>query len=116
MSETILGLTFLDKSSVARVCRRSWNRMAGSPASSSSGAKYRSLRLVGSRAFSSPWQRQGPEPRKITETSHLLHLPCKVLLLPCKVLLLRPPTAVFVSCIVLRLRSVLGSLRSRCPL
>jgi hypothetical protein len=39
ISETILGLTFLYSSNVAHVCRRSWNRMAGSPAFSSSGSK-----------------------------------------------------------------------------
>ena len=37
ISETILGLTFLDRSSVAQVCRRSWKRMFGSSALSRSG-------------------------------------------------------------------------------
>jgi len=30
ISETILGLIFLDSSSVAHVCRRSWKRICGS--------------------------------------------------------------------------------------
>ena len=47
ISETILGLTFLDRSSVAQVCRRSWKRMGSNPAFSRSGAKDRFLRLVG---------------------------------------------------------------------
>jgi hypothetical protein len=39
ISETILGLTFLDSSSVAHVCRRSWKRIFGSPARLSRGLK-----------------------------------------------------------------------------
>jgi hypothetical protein len=42
-----LGLTLLANSSVAQVCRRSWNLMEGSPAFLSRGAKDRFLRLVG---------------------------------------------------------------------
>jgi hypothetical protein len=43
ISETILGLTFLDSSSVAQVCRRSWNRIGGNPAGSSKGLKRRAV-------------------------------------------------------------------------
>jgi hypothetical protein len=47
ISETILGLTFLARSSVAQVWRRSWKRIRGSWALLSSGAKDRFLRLEG---------------------------------------------------------------------
>jgi hypothetical protein len=39
ISETTLALALLISSSVAQVWRRSWKRMLGSPAFSSSGAK-----------------------------------------------------------------------------
>ena len=39
ISETILGLTFSDKSSVAQVCRTSWKRICGNPARLSKGLK-----------------------------------------------------------------------------
>ena len=47
ISETILGLMFLSKSSVAQVCLRSWKRILRSFARSRSDAKERCLRLVG---------------------------------------------------------------------
>ena len=48
ISETILGLTFLDSSRVAHVCRRSWNRVSGgSPALRRSLANERLRRLDG---------------------------------------------------------------------
>src|SRR5215218_4246373 len=43
ISDTILGLTLLDTSSVGQVCRRSWKRMGSNPAFSRSGAKDRFL-------------------------------------------------------------------------
>jgi hypothetical protein len=46
-SETILGFMFLARSSVAQVCRRSWNRMVGSWVFSRSGANDRFLSLEG---------------------------------------------------------------------
>jgi hypothetical protein len=39
ISETTLGLTFLDSSSVAHVCRKSWKRISGSAARLRSGLK-----------------------------------------------------------------------------
>ena len=43
ISETILGLMFLVKSSVAHVCRGSLNRIRGNPDSSSKGLKRRAV-------------------------------------------------------------------------
>src|SRR5215203_518406 len=48
ISETILGLTLRERSSVAQVCRRSWKRVVeGRPAHLRSRAKERFLRLDG---------------------------------------------------------------------
>ena len=46
-SESILGSTFLPSKRVAHVRRRSWSRMAGSPAFSRSEAKDCFLKLLG---------------------------------------------------------------------
>ncbi len=61
ISETVLGLTFLARRSVAHVCRKSWNLTSGSFARLRSDAKDRRLKFVGFRgapasvAKASPW-------------------------------------------------------------
>lgn len=45
ISDTILGLTLWDRSSMAQVCRRSWKRISGSAEHLKSRAKERFLRL-----------------------------------------------------------------------
>jgi hypothetical protein len=50
ISETILGFTLRERSSVAQVCLRSWKRISGSPARLSSSLKERFLRYAASQA------------------------------------------------------------------